>query len=108
MISYDFIFFVIDLLLIEPSLLPFFDAIYDSIFRFNKTYKKREVRPWLCSRLNMNVVVLQPKKGNGGGLHAANKKGEIRKQSEATQNDSNYHFTFYPYFFNIQTLTILK
>ncbi len=56
----------------------------------------------------MNVVVLQPKKGNGGGLHAANKKGEIRKQSEATQNDSNYHFTFYPYFFNIQTLTILK
>ena len=56
---------MIDLLPVEPSLFPFFDALNGPIFSIGKTYKRWEARPRLCSRPRLNSVVLPSKKGNG-------------------------------------------
>ena len=61
--------------LLYPEAFSFFDAMGDSIFSFDKTYKKERGRvypeqsrrePDLCSRSKKNVVVLLTKKGNDG------------------------------------------
>nr|WHW29825.1 hypothetical protein [uncultured bacterium] len=63
MVLLEFIGLSSDLLPIAPSLLPFFDASHDSIFRFGKTYKKeRGTSLTLCRCPRMNVVVLLSKK----------------------------------------------
>jgi hypothetical protein len=57
---YDFIGFLLnDLLPIEPSLLPFFDAVVDSIFMLCRAYKKwRETKRLYAAMQSINVVVL--------------------------------------------------
>ncbi len=53
----------VDLLPIEPLLLPFFDAYTISICSLTRTYKKSDKGAWLCSPPRLYIGVLLTKKG---------------------------------------------
>jgi len=81
-----------DLLPTEPSLLPFFVALCDTISGLGKAYKKRS---GLCRRPRADVVFLPSKKGNGGGSGSRSKPFIVKFQTplEAEQN-IKYQFQY--------------